>query len=93
VGEGGRAPLLVADEQERGLRERVPAPGERAQHAECQHDAALHVDGARAEELLFVARERLVVRVADHRVDVAEQQDPARAVAGHLQQQVGRVAR
>ena len=78
VGERRRPPLLVADEQQRGLGERVAARGERAQHAEREDDAALHVDRAGAEQLLAVARERLVVLVADHRVDVAEQQDAAR---------------
>ena len=46
---GPIAPLLVADEQQRGLGE-VRAPlGERAQDAERQHVAALHVDRPRAD--------------------------------------------
>ena len=92
VRERRRPPLLVADEQQRDLGERVAAGGERAEHAEREDDAALHVDGAGAEQLLAVARERLVVLVADHRVDVAEQQQAAGAGAGDAQQQVGRVA-
>ena len=53
--------------------------GERAQDAEREDDAALHVHRARAVEPA-VARvaQRLVVGVGDDRVDVAEQQDRAR---------------
>ena len=53
--------------------------GQRAQRAQRQHDAALHVDGAGAEQPLAVALQRLVVRVGDDGVDVAEQQDPPAA--------------
>ena len=47
VDEVARAPLLVADEQQRDLREGVRALRERAQHAEREDVAALHVDGPR----------------------------------------------
>ena len=53
---GGGPPLLVADEQERRLGEVGGPGGERAQGAEREHHAALHVDGARAEQLVAVAR-------------------------------------
>ena len=65
------------------------APGQRAQHAEREHDAALHVDGAGAEQVVAVALERLVMGVPDDRVDVPEQQDPARAAPAQRREQVG----
>ena len=58
-------------------RSRARRAGERAQRAEREHDAALHVDRAGAEQVVAVAPQRLVVRVGDDGVDVAEQQDPA----------------
>ena len=64
---------------------------ERAHHAEREHDAALHVDRARADQLVVVALERAVVGVRDDGVDVAEQQHPARARRRHPRDQVLRV--
>ena len=74
---GALPPLLVADEQQHDLGVGVRALGERAQGPEGEHDAALHVDGARADQPVAVAGQRLVVVVRDDRVEVAEQQDPA----------------
>ena len=92
VAERGGPPLLVADQQQRGLGVGVAARGQRAEHAEREHDPALHVDGARAEQLLALAAERLVVLVADDGVDVPEQEHAPGAGARQAQQQVGRVA-
>jgi hypothetical protein len=91
VRERRRAPLLVAHEQQRDLGEVAAPLGERAQHAEREHDAALHVDGARAEQVVAVAVQRLVMRVRDHRVGVAQQQEPAPAAPAQAGEQVGRV--
>jgi hypothetical protein len=74
VHEGPDAPLLVAHEQQRGLGEVARARGQGAQEPERQHVAALHVDRARAQQLLAVARQRAVLLVGDDRVEVAEQQ-------------------
>src|SRR3954471_23885094 len=87
------APLLVADEQERGLGEVVAALGERAEDAERQHVAALHVDGPRPDEAVLLAAQRAVLLVRDHRVDVAEEQHALRPRAGQPDEQVGRVVR
>ncbi len=77
VQERRRAPLLVADEQQPDLGEVLGALLERAERAEREHDAALHVDGAGADQPLAGAGERLVLGVGDHGVDVAEQQHAA----------------
>ena len=81
VGERRRPPLLVADQQQRHLGVVLRARRQRAHHAEREHDAALHVDRARPDELVAVALERAMRRVRDDRVEVAEQQDPPRARA------------
>ena len=81
VAEVVRPPLLVAHEQQRELGEQLGALGERAQRAEREHVAALHVDGAGADELLTHARERLVLGVGDDGVVVADEQHLARAGA------------
>ena len=74
VGEVAGAPLLVAHEQQRDLGVRLGALGERAHDADREHVAALHVDGARADQLVALAGERPVVLVRDDGVEVPEQQ-------------------
>ncbi len=54
VGEGRRPPLLVDDQQQRDLGVELGAGGERAQHAERDRDAALHVDRARPAQQVAV---------------------------------------
>ena len=92
VRQRGLAPLLVADHEQRDLGVVRRAPGEQPHRAEREHDAALHVDAAGADQLLALARERPVVGVRDDGVEVAEQQDPLGAGAAQPRQQVGRVA-
>jgi hypothetical protein len=94
VRERADAPLLVDDEQQRDLGERLRPPRERAQHAERQHVAALHVDGARPVELVGVggvALHRPVVVMRDDGVEMSEEQDPAAARAGEAGDEVRRV--
>ena len=57
-------------------RTRSTRVGERAQDAEREHVAALHVDRARADQPVALARQRAVRACGDDRVDVAEQQQP-----------------
>ena len=90
--EVARAPLLVADEQQRDLGEVLRALGERAQDAEREDVAALHVDRARADEVVALGRERAVILVRVDGVDVAEQHDPPAAAAGERHDQVVGVA-
>ena len=75
VDERAGAPFLVADEQQRDLLEELRAQRQLAQDAEREDVAALHVDRARADEVLAVALQRAVVVVGVDRVDVAEQHD------------------
>ena len=88
VGELGGPPLLVADQQQGDLGVVLRPRGERPQHAEREHDAALHVDRAGADELVADALERAVRGVRDHGVEVAEQQDAAAALAVEAGDQV-----
>jgi hypothetical protein len=91
VGEPADAPLLVVDEQQRGLGEVLAAVGERAQDAEREDVAPLHVDRPRADEPVALAAQRAVVLVGDHRVEVTEQQDAFGPGAGHPHEEIGRV--
>jgi hypothetical protein len=91
VGERLRPPLLVVDEQQRDLRVELGAGGERAQRAQRDHDAALHVDRAGADELLALAPQRLVLLVRDDGVDVAEQEDALAAAAVQARDRVLRM--
>ena len=79
VGELDGAPLLVGDEQHRQLAEQLGAGGQRRGRPRAQHDAPLHVRGARAVETIAVPAERRVGGVADDRVEVAQQHHPPRA--------------
>ncbi len=78
MAEPADAPLLVDDEQQGDLGEQVGPRAQRAQDAEGQDIAALHVDGARAIEavgVVGVAFEHAVLVVGDDGVEVAEQKD------------------
>jgi formamidopyrimidine-DNA glycosylase len=88
VAERGGPPLLVADQQQRDLGVVLAALGERAHDPEREHDAALHVDRAGADQLVAVALQRAVGLVRDHGVDVAEQQDAAAAGAAEVDDEV-----
>ncbi len=85
-------PLLVADQQDRELGERLRVARERAGDAEREDHAALHVGGAGPVEAVAVAAQRLVRIVADHGVDVAEQHHPPAPGPGHGPDQIWRAA-
>jgi hypothetical protein len=99
VGEGLRvrepadAPLLIVDEQQGHLGVRLGPRGERAQDADRQDHAALHVDRSGADQAVTGALERAVRLVRDDRVEVAEQQELSLARPSQAQQKIGRVAR
>jgi hypothetical protein len=97
VRERRRAPLLVAHEQQRDLRDVVEAVrGDRVEDPEREDVPALHVDGARPAQRardLGVRMQRLVELVADDRVDVAEEQDPAVPAPAHAHEEVVGVRR
>ncbi len=91
VAERADAPLLVDDEQQGDLGEELGPRAQRAQDAEREHVAALHVDGARAVEavgVLGIAFERRGARRGRRRcrggraAGCAACRSPARARAG-----------
>ena len=85
-------PLLIGHEQQPKLGEQLTAVAERAGGSEREHHAALHVVGAGPVQPVAVPPQGPVVVVADHGVDVAEQQQPALAGSGHPGDQVGGAA-
>ena len=90
--EPAHAPPLVGDEQQRELGERIAARGEGVQHADRQHDAALHIDRARPDQAVAVADQRAMRVVADDRVEVAQEQDASGPLSVDSRQEVRRVA-
>ena len=93
VGEGPGRHSSSQTSSSADLGEVAGAGGERAQDAQGEDVAALHVDRARAEQPVALAAQRLVVVVADDGVEVAEQQDRGALPAppGTRSEQVGRV--
>ena len=92
VGEAAGAPLLVDHGQQASSANASGSRGQLAQHPEREHHAALHVDGPRADQPAVLARQRPVVGVGDHGVEMAEQQQLAGARAADRRQQVGGMA-
>ena len=91
VAEGRRAPLLIADEQQRRLAELGRPRCQRTQGAEGEHDAALHVDRAGTGEPVARLGHRAVGAMRDDRVDVADEQQPAGPGPEQAQHEVGRM--
>jgi hypothetical protein len=93
VGERLAAPLLVGNEQDRQLGERLRALHQRAGHAEREDHAALHVDRPRPVEPRPVLAHRGVGVVPDDGVDVPEQQHAPAAATRDAGDEVIGVAR
>ncbi len=90
VSELAAAPLLVGDQQQCSFAELWP-PLKRAQRAECQRDASLHVGRAGPDQVVAAALRRQERVMRDDRVEVAYQQDLELARPVDRDQQVGRV--
>ena len=86
------APLLVGDQQQGELGEQLGPLRELARDPDRQHHPALHVGGPRPVEPVALAAQRPVVVVADHRVQVPEQQQPAAPGPGDPGDQIIRPA-